>query len=105
MATKPTSAEIEALSDPMRKYVEQLEDKVSSYDFEISELQGEIQDLEGNQGTDLDKAWRALHMLHEQAHGGTPWRVCTEEPCRDLQHLTSRDRTAGPAQLSMAGAA
>lgn len=27
----------------------------------------------------------AAHMLHEQAHGGSPWRTCTEEPCRLIE--------------------
>lgn len=39
----------------------------------------------------------AAHMLHEQAHGPTPWRTCQEDPCR---HLWA-SRSAGPAQVTM----
>jgi hypothetical protein len=41
----------------------------------------------------------ALHMLHDEAHGGTPWATCTAAPCRDLRLPTATRR--GPAPLSL----
>lgn len=41
---------------------------------------------------------RAAHMLHEQAHGQTPWIACQVEPCASLA-LEDGDR--GPAPLTL----
>lgn len=52
---------------------------------------------------ELDELTRALHMLHEQAHGDTPWRTCVTEPCNTIGQIV--EQTAGPAPLTLAGVA
>lgn len=52
--------------------------------------------------------WQAVHALHEQAHGLTPFRTCVAEPCRWLGVYPSQSHIrdlgsvpAGPAAASL----
>lgn len=65
--------------------------------------------MTGRKATDdvasLDQLAHAVHMLHEQAHGPTPFRTCTSEPCRSLIVDIAVDETwdlfDGPAPATL----
>lgn len=61
---------------------------------ELDDLIAEAAEVEQN----ADTFARAAHMLHEQAHGASPWLVCQAEPCRSIPHS---DEDRGPAPLTL----
>lgn len=69
----------------------------------VEELTEINEELESAHGTDLGLLLKAVHMMHEDAHGDAPLRLCSFEPCRDLAAQLHTAMPTGPSQLSLAG--
>lgn len=107
---KPTASEIrnwpQSARDHLASLTRQLTDARRSESHlrsRLEEVEDNLGDLQDASGTDLGLLLKAVHMMHEDAHGDTAFRLCTFEPCRDLAAQLHVSLPIGPAQLSLAG--
>lgn len=94
--------ELEGQLNERLKVVEKLNRTLDDQDSELDELHERIVELQNEQAGELPDLKAALHMFHDQYHQSSAWRLCTEEPCRDI---TARLSSIGPAPLTLVGAA
>lgn len=99
---------IKDLETSVRRAVHDLDDAAGQVESAAEAISGAVEDITGSTTKDRLMAsnkdlLKAVHMLHEQAHGQTPLRLCREDPCRDLDFETieADELTSGPAPLTL----
>lgn len=82
------------VTDKIAELIERRPSKTELLDH-LADLKYDVQEIEGEHL----QLRAAVHALHEQAHGATPWRTCQQYPCVEL----AGDRDPGPAPLTLPG--
>lgn len=83
------------LEHDLRRAINRLTSAAEEAEEQISDIRDLFEEVDSTE-THERQLLRAVHALHEQAHGLTPLRTCMQDPCRDIRHYVTELPT-GPA--------